>query len=276
MVAHRSLKQIIKSWLNRTPRLFELVLRAIGKPTVEMRLLISSLHHGDTVFDIGANMGQFVGLFSRLVGPTGSVHVFEPIPPTFLRLEKNIASQHLPGKIYLNQMALADHDDLMTMYVPNNHYTEGSLHKHLGNGAWIGDQGPELSAYSGIRVITLDHYCENNNVGKIAMIKCDVEGAELLVLKGGAKSLLRTLPMLMLECYEPWTRDFGYKPQELFQFLTDLAGYKFWHIGKMGLQVYEPDHDPLPGSFPEYLNFLCAVPQVHGKQLGTLTKIIIN
>lgn len=240
MEAYCSLKQTVKSWLGRSPHLFDLVCRAIGKPDVERQLLTSILYRGDTAFDIGSNTGQYISLLARLVGRTGSVHAFEPIPPTFSKLERNVALQLLPGHIYLNQIALGDKQGSVPMYVPNKHYTEGSLRTHLGDGAWVsaqgqGDKGPELSTYTGIRLITLDHYVESNNVGEITLIKCDVEGAELLVLKGGVKCLRRTPPMLLLECYEPWTKDFGYRPQELFQFLAQLAGYKFWHIGQKGL-----------------------------------------
>ena len=112
----------------------------------------------------------------------------------------------------------------MTMYVPSEHYTEGSLRIHHGDGAWVSRQGnsePELNTYPGICVNTLDHYVETHNIGEIALIKCDVEGAELLVFKGGAKCLRRIVPMLLLECYEPWTEDFGYKARDLFAFLNN-------------------------------------------------------
>jgi hypothetical protein len=77
------------------------------------------------------------------------------------------------------------------------------------------------------KMITIDDYVGDNQVSSISFIKCDVEAAELLVLKG-AETVLRSSrpPVLQLEVFESWTRDFGYHPRDLFEFLKKEGGVR--------------------------------------------------
>jgi hypothetical protein len=115
------------------------------------------------------------------------------------------------------------------------------------------------------KVVTLDQYTSYHNIGSIELLKCDVEGGELMVLKG-ARSLLTSNypPMLFLEVWPGWTVDFGYSPVDLFTFLRDQAGYEFYHLNSTGLVQVTGNEDPWPGVAPHFLNFLCVVPKVHG------------
>src|SRR5258708_5327092 len=83
-------KRNIRSWLSSRPALLQTVFRILGKPYTEIAIFRTIIRPGDTVFDVGANAGQYTTLFCRLVGSAGAVHAFEPVPPTFAILQDNL------------------------------------------------------------------------------------------------------------------------------------------------------------------------------------------
>ena len=230
-IAHsfmHSFGRIIKS-LN--PRAYEsirwkfakmrLMNNIFGNPMYQQLLLPFVVQKGDTVFDIGANTGQLTLSLAHLVGKNGTVHAFEPISKNFSRLRENIEHENLTSRVILNQLALGDSKKFINFIIPQERYQETSLVPH-NQESWA-DYCNEPDKYTAERckITTLDSYVKENNIGAISFIKCDVEGAELQVMKG-AKVLLRSPnpPVLMLEVFEGWTKDFGYHPRELFGFLN--------------------------------------------------------
>jgi len=80
-------------------------------------------------------------------------------------------------------------------------------------------------------VITLDEYVETASLGRLDMVKADIEGVELPFLKGAVKTLKRFKPDLMLEVQAHSTRLFGYEPKTLFELLGNL-GYDAFYLGQ--------------------------------------------
>ena len=72
---------------------------------------------GDTVLDIGANIGQYTRFMSHCVGPTGHVYAFEPIPATFDFLSNNVRELGL-GNVEPLNFALSDTEETITMVIP--------------------------------------------------------------------------------------------------------------------------------------------------------------
>jgi len=128
------------------------------------------LRRGDTVADIGANVGFLTRRFASLVGRTGTVLAFEPDPMTFEFLVYN--TRWFP-QIATFQMAMSDRIGEMDFYL---HPTSG-MSNSLVN-AW------EHSRTIPVCVCTLDAWATDKEIGPIRLIKIDVEGAELLVLRG--------------------------------------------------------------------------------------------
>ncbi|MCJ7424010.1 FkbM family methyltransferase, partial [Candidatus Bathyarchaeota archaeon] len=113
------LKSAIKKQLIKKPLLYEWALRALQKSEAqEVMVLRKIVRSGDTVFDIGANVGQFTCLLAHLAGSKGAVHAFEPIPPVFHKLQNNISRNGLSSTVLLNQCALSDKKGFVQMYVP--------------------------------------------------------------------------------------------------------------------------------------------------------------
>lgn len=253
----------LKNWICARPLYFEMAMRLAGKAWIEVAVLRRMIRPGDVVLDIGAADGPYALLFARLVGEQGIVHAFEPVPPTFNRLTANINASGLAPRVCMNQLALGEQEDRVTIMVPRVSY-EASIVAHSAS-SWA--RSRDVMPYE-CRMTTLDTYIAGSAPGPVRFVKCDVEGAELPVLRG-ARRLLHAPepPALMVEAYEPWTRDFGYTPSDLFTFLVKEAGYAVYHCGRRGLQQVDL-RGSIPGEFPHFLNFLALIPAVHGRPAG--------
>lgn len=79
----------------------------------------------------------------------------------------------------------------------------------------------------------MDDWNKENNIYP-DFIKCDVEGAELLVLKGGEETLKSKKPVIFIELLRKWAQKFNYHPNEVIKFLKNL-GYKCFIISNNNL-----------------------------------------
>ena len=84
------------------------------------------------------------------------------------------------------------------------------------------------------RFTTLDAFAEKNAITNIDLIKCDVEGAEFRVLKGGAATIAKMRPAIAIELLRKWSKAFGYHPNDVIDFLAAI-GYECWGIGERDL-----------------------------------------
>jgi hypothetical protein len=79
-------------------------------------------------------------------------------------------------------------------------------------------------------VNTIDDYCREQAINQVDVLKIDVEGAELLVLRGGQQLLAATRPIIILELHPQQSTAFGYTVADTVQFLRH-QGYKPVHAG---------------------------------------------
>lgn len=143
---------------------------------------------GDVLVDIGANIGYFARIGAKLVGEQGTVHAFEPMPEALRVLKENIKG--IPN-IQLHEVALSAEQGTGEFSV-NKHGDTSSLGRHPG-------------ALRTIRVSidTLNNVLQTAN--RIDVIKIDVEGYELEVLRGAKKVLARHKPLLYFEFIPDYT-----------------------------------------------------------------------
>ena len=168
---------------------------------------------GMIVADIGANIGFFTGLFSRLVGPTGQVHAFEPDPLIYSILKRRTAALPLHN-ISVNKIALSDREGTTVLYSSRKNRADNRIFRF-----------PEKSGeieQTNVATTTLDAYCERNGIKKIDAVKIDVEGAEPAVLRG-MQSLLRNHPpaWIALEFFPDGLRGANEDPSTFWNFLHD-------------------------------------------------------
>ncbi len=210
----------IENLLVRSPRFYAALFRLKRNRNLDKLVFLSLVEQGDTVYDGGANFGYF----TRLVGRRGQVHAFEPVAETFDRLQENCRSSKLQSGLILNRLALGDRCGTVSIYKPGNDSGQASLKAHAV-GTW--SQDPRVESITA-EMVTLDSYWHEAKDLRVDFIKLDLEGAELLALRGGRKLLSQCRPILHLEVRSEFVADFGYRTEELYSFLREI-GYEALH-----------------------------------------------
>jgi len=251
------MKRMLQRMLSRHPGLYLRVLRAAGRGSMEKRLFLALLRNGDVIFDIGANRGEFTSLFSDIAGSSGKIHAFEPVPGTFNLLKTHMAAARCAANFQLNNLAVADFSGPVTLHLPGNDDGQASIQQHT-KGSW--QESPEIHRHE-CRATTLDRYTAE--LPRLDFIKCDVEGAEIQVIRGGRSTLERLSPLLFLEVNPDWLVNFDHTPEDLIHALQDLGYDTFWLAGET--------LRPLPREgFSTSENLLCAQSKLHSQRLHAL------
>jgi FkbM family methyltransferase len=188
---------------------------------VQARLFAQFLRPGLTVIDAGANVGQYTLLAATGVGPSGTVHAFEPVPETFARLQQNIADNALTN-VRPNRAALWHADGPLRLGLPPQMVGRNVGSYSLGQGDL-----PSAVEAPGIR---LDAYADAAGIDRVGLIKMDIEGAEPGALAGGRSLIERSRPVLFMEVARSLLGQLGSSPAALWRELSSL-GYRAWRIG---------------------------------------------
>jgi FkbM family methyltransferase len=208
----------------------------------ERRFLRTFLRPGDIFVDIGANIGLFTLIAARCVGLDGKVYAFEPGSLTYRRLSDNISLNALQNVI-CQQIALSDAATRMDLTIALDGWDAFSSFAR----PMFGDSFVTES----VQCVTWDSFAAQADLlGKVTMMKIDVEGWESRVLRGAAATLARDdAPMVQIEFTEPAARAAGSSCARLY---SDLEAF--------GFRMYRYDertrtlcHDPLRDEYP-YLN----------------------
>ena len=147
------------------------------------------IREGDWVLDIGANIGHYTKRFSELVGASGRVLAFEPVPDTFTLLTAN-ARLFAHANVSLFNAAVSDRLDLCGMTVPN---FDTGLRNYYE--ARLADAAESESAFS-VLTIPIDRL---DIKACVALVKIDAEDHEASVLAGMSRLLERHHPVLIVE-----------------------------------------------------------------------------
>ena len=177
---------------------------------------------GDVMVDVGANYGWYTTLAAQLVGTEGRVFAFEPVPSTFERLSEHIELNSVTQQVQAVRSAVGTERGSVTMHVFDELSHSRSSVSTLGREAYEQHVAP---------VIDLDSFLSEQQIADVDFMKCDVEGAEMLVLKGAAQLLSSpSAPMVMLEMNEETSNAFGYSAGDLWKQLVDYGYDRFYEI----------------------------------------------
>ncbi|MDY7012622.1 MAG: FkbM family methyltransferase [Cyanobacteriota bacterium] len=257
------LKEALNFLLARRPRLYATLLKRRRHYNFEKLAFLNLVQNGDVVVEAGANRGYYTLLFSHLAGKNGQVHAFEPVPPTFQRLSQSLARYQVFDNIYPNNVAVGDSQKKVKMYQPDDDDGQSALVIH-SHGSW--NNRKTLNHYE-CELIKLDDYARERCFNKLDFIKCDIEGAELLFLRGAVETLERYHPILYLEICDRWTQDFGYNPQEIVEFLRPLGYSDFYWVERQLQALSNPELDLARDRLPESANLLCLIPKLHHSRI---------
>lgn len=183
----------------------------------DAHMIYSLIKEGDTVLDIGANIGWYTinirKNFNNVI-----VHAFEPIPSTFENLDRNVNLNNL-DQVYLNNFGLSDKVDKIRFFTSENTSVSSSA---------VNITNDENSKIVECHVKTIDQYVADNNL-KIDFIKCDVEGAEIFCFEGGLNSIKKYKPIIFTEMLRKWSAKFNYHPNDIINMLSTI-GYHCYKI----------------------------------------------
>ena len=194
------------------------------------RLIAISLSEGDIALDIGGNIGLHSLRMARYAGSRGKVIAFEPLKHLRDKFERNIKLNGLTN-ILLLPYALSDSEGNVNFTVNSTKWNQGTFslsQKETGGEVQkvqikIGDQLKEIE--------TLD---------RLSLIKIDVEGFELSVLKGLRNTLLRFYPRIIFEYDQNYWSVNGFNIKQGLHFLRDL-NYSIYQITEIGCTRIEDD-----------------------------------
>ena len=195
----------------------DIIRRDLYWELTQTRWLARRARAGDTLLDIGANLGYYTVLMSRLA-PDGQVHAFEPDPENFALLTRNC---ELNGcrNVTLHNVALTDRSGA------------GALHRsgHNAGDHRLSAQGsPE--APLAITLATADEVLAG--LARVDIVKCDIQGAEVTAFRGMRALMARSAPKpAMIVEFEPSSlQAMGTTPAELLD-LLDGWGYRYQFVG---------------------------------------------
>lgn len=157
--------------------------------------------------DVGANIGMFTLRFARWVGDCGHVIAIEPEAENFKSLQRRLAASAYEKRVTAIQAVAAEAAGILYLDVNPDHPGD---HK-------LGHEGVPTTA------VTLDDLLAENDVLAVSLVKIDVQGAEMRVLRGAARVLARCRPALFIEVDDAAMRKQGSTAQELVGFLAGLG-----------------------------------------------------
>jgi FkbM family methyltransferase len=174
------------------------------------------LNPGMVFVDVGAHLGEYTVLAASIVGDSGHVHAFEARPDTFDILTRNVEINGFRN-VVTKPCAVWNEDGFCEFEETQDPSVSALRPDHEAR------RGGTLVR---VKAVTLDHYFSENSFAKPNLIKIDVEGAELQVLKG-ASALLSSpqSPVLVVEYGPRNASTFGYHADETCQLLREL-GYE--------------------------------------------------
>jgi FkbM family methyltransferase len=220
----------------------------------DSEMLYKLVSENDTIFDIGANIGWYSNHLSKKL-PNSKIYSFEPIPETFAQIKRNIELNQAKN-ITLNNVALSDKVQTLSFYYSPTITGASSAANITEN---------ENMTMLECQTNTIDKFVTENNISNLDFIKCDVEGAEFMVYKGGAETIEKHKPIVFTEMLRKWAAKFGYHPNDIITFFKQF-GYNCYtsHNGKLiAIEIVTDE--------TMETNFFFLHPEKHGEKIMKLS-----
>jgi FkbM family methyltransferase len=166
--------------------------------------VLSLLRRGDCFIDVGANLGFLTLTASRVVGPEGKVLAFEPNKAVADRLSHTLFANRI-NNVFVHKYALGDEEGEATL--------DSSAHSGTGSLRHNGTSGTKVDVLCG------DSFISELPEDAWVLVKLDVEGYELRVLKGFQSLIKRPKTGFLVEVTDKWLRTTGGSADELFDLM---------------------------------------------------------
>ena len=188
-----------------------------------INFLKKTLQKGDYFLDIGANIGGFSLVASKLVGDNGKVFAFEAVKHIKRRLDDNIKRNKLKN-ITVIKGAVFDKNTELELFLSNKKNSGmSSILRHTN----------ESGLKETVMGIRIDDFFKNEKIPKIKLIKLDIEGAEINAIAGMAETLSRYKPLVLMEISDGIISNSSYEKESIFT-LMKTFNYSCQSIDKQG------------------------------------------
>ncbi|HEY0725004.1 MAG TPA: FkbM family methyltransferase [Pyrinomonadaceae bacterium] len=196
----------------------------------ELDFVRRTIKTGQTVIDVGANIGVFTITMASLVGPTGKVYAFEPLETETTLIAQSLAENNFGDRVVVVPAAVS------------NEQGKGQLVRAAqtinAGGAYLTDREQEVPAgheTNAVELITLDTH---PLLHPVSFIKIDIEGAEPLALQGARTILMQDRPVILSELHPAQLMKVsGYRPAEFIAEMENL-GYQCHDLHESELRPY--------------------------------------
>jgi len=216
-----------------------------GNDLEELRFLLWFLRPGMSFFDVGAYHGLYTLVAATRLGGNGTLVAFEPCAQARRRLQVHLAMNGIPVR-RAEAFAVGSSNGNVALYLDRVDPTMSGLRPHAGR---------DLAGASRVESIRLDDYCKRTELQFPDLIKVDVEGGEIGVVRGAEGLLTRSRPLLICEVLDQVTHSWGYPARQILKELESLhyQWFDFCPAGTLAPHTQRTD-------YPEVRNYL-AVPR---------------
>lgn len=157
-----------------------------GWEPLTRQFLEGELRPGSTILEVGANVGSLTLEIARLVGRDGAVHAIEPTAGAFRKLERNLSlNADLVPRVHLHRMLVTDGD--------------GSTPTRELRWSWRIDREPVEREHVAVPAVSIDRMVSTVGLARLDLLKVDVDGYEMKVLRGATETLERFRPTILIE-----------------------------------------------------------------------------
>jgi FkbM family methyltransferase len=185
----------LNAWLQR-----EMFYHGVFEPDIQFAIQ-AYCKPGDTVCDVGANIGVYTTQMSKLVGPHGRVIAFEPTEKFHKRLKRNLELNHSQN-VLVNKLIVSDHVGTHEISISDQTASINLL--------------SDCQQKETIESTTLDIHLKD--MDSLSLMKIDVDGWDFHVLNGAQQIIRKHRPLIIVEC----TRSKHSEPKDILSLLTQL------------------------------------------------------
>ncbi|MGH3097680.1 MAG: FkbM family methyltransferase [Streptosporangiales bacterium] len=208
---------------------------AVCTPWVEdeVRGLGRVVGAGDVVIDVGAALGVYTSVLSRLVGPAGRVMSVEPLPGLYATVDGWLRLR-APRNVHRYAVALGASASTATLSVPVRRGRPVAGRSVLTTGARGLGSNAEFAGQleREVPVTTLDGLVDRAGPAQVDFVKVDVEGAELALFRGAERTIERFRPYVLAEVEDRHLRRYGHTADDVVSwFRTRGYDVSTWQEG---------------------------------------------
>jgi len=180
-----------------------------------VKMLSKLIPHGGVILDVGAHFGYLAKEFCKIHDKSCRVYCFEPISYTYSILTRVMRKF---DNAIIEKIGLSYENGLIKITIPVKE--SGRLGIGLTH---FGGEPERDYILEEINIIRLDGYCVMRNINRLDFIKCDVEGAEYSVFKGGEVTLKRFMPIIYTEIKQDFARRIGHDASDIISLLENIG-----------------------------------------------------